>query len=117
MTASENMAHAEDVTIFTPHPGTHKKYGYTEEEWRAGMEAQGWVCGACGLRPKSGRLNYDHQHVRGWKAMPPEERKKYVRGWLCYMCNTHTLSRGATVAKLRGAADYLERYEERRDAN
>lgn len=115
--SSENMAHVEEPRIFTPHPATHAKYGFTAEEWREGMEKQDWKCGACRKRPVSGRLNYDHAHVRGWKKMPPEERKKYVRGWLCFMCNTHRLSRGATAENLRGAADYLEKYEARRAAD
>jgi hypothetical protein len=100
--------------VSEPTPATLKKYGLTSAEWRAILDRQGGGCGACGTVPPSGRLNVDHAHVRGWKKMVPEERKGYVRGLLCYMCNTHTLSRGATVAKLEGAAKYLRDYERRR---
>jgi len=93
---------------------TLKKYGLDAHEWAAFLLDQGEACGACGEVPVSKRLFIDHEHVKGWKAMPPEQRKLYVRGLLCYMCNKYRLARGATVARLLGAAMYLQAYHQRR---
>jgi hypothetical protein len=104
---------ATDNAIITPTKATLSKYGLSVEAWQAMLDAQGGACGACGRVPPSRRLNIDHQHVRGWKTMDPVIRVTYVRGLLCYTCNSQRLARGATVANLRGAADYLERYQTR----
>ncbi len=111
-------------SIKRPSPDTMARYGFgygpaalsndAYEDWRLLLLSQGGVCGACGHLPPALRLNVDHEHVRGWKDMPSEKRRLYVRGLLCYMCNHYRLARGATVDNLRGAADYLERYEERK---
>lgn len=93
-----------------PSPQTTKRYGLTLDEWVAILDAQGGVCAVCKRMPASGRLNVDHEHVRGWKQMPPQRRKQYVRGLLCYVCNNVFLRRGATPERLRNAADYLEKY-------
>lgn len=105
--------------IISPAPSTLAKYGLSFDEWASLLEVDGsrgnkiGVCGACRRHPKSHRLNVDHEHVRGWKRMRPEDRARYVRGLVCYMCNTHRLSRGATAEVLRGCADYLDRYRVR----
>lgn len=97
-----------------PTPATLKKYGLTAKDWQKILAAQGNMCGACGSVPTTKRLNIDHEHVRGWKKMEPERRKEYVRGLLCLLCNRYRLGKGATVENLRGAADYLQRYESRK---
>jgi hypothetical protein len=66
--------------------------------------------------PKSGRLNVDHFHTKGWKNMAPARRKLYVRGLVCYFCNRFFLARGATPEKLRNGAAYLEEWASRRPA-
>jgi len=43
--------------------------------------------------------------------MPPEEKKKYVRGIACFICNYRLLTRGVTLERLRNAVRYLEEYE------
>jgi hypothetical protein len=111
-------------SIKRPSPATLDRYGFgcgpaaladtPYDDWFALLASQTGTCGACRHVPPALRLNVDHEHVRGWKDMPPEKRRIYVRGLLCYMCNHYRLARGATVDNLRGAADYLERYEERR---
>jgi hypothetical protein len=58
-------------------------YGITLEEWRD-LSWDG--CHICRIR--SGRMCVDHIHVAGFKKMEPEEKKKYVRGALCFLCNT-----------------------------
>jgi len=100
-------------SVLVPTTATLRKYGLSVDDWRTILERQGGVCGSCGRVPPSRRLNIDHQHVRGWKHMDPAIRATYVRGLLCYRCNSTFLSRGATVELLRGAADYLERYQKR----
>jgi hypothetical protein len=102
------------VEIRVPRPQTLKKYGLTEEFWRAILSRQNGACGACGNVPKSGKLSIDHEHVRGWKDMRAEDRTQYVRGLLCYMCNHYRLARGATIANLKGAAQYLMDYASRK---
>lgn len=100
------------MTIHPPTKATLAKYGMSEADWLRLARSQNGACGACGQIPISGRLNIDHEHIRGWKKMPPDERKGYVRGLLCYMCNSMYCSRGMTVAKAEGVAKYLTRYGE-----
>lgn len=95
-----------------PTTATLRKYGLTVDEWRAMLERQGNACAICQRVPDSGVLHIDHQHVRNWKRLPPEQRKTYVRGVLCWPCNA-TLKVRITVAWLRGAVKYLTAYEKR----
>jgi Recombination endonuclease VII len=70
-------------------------------------------CQACGALPSPGRnLHVDHLHVRGWRHMPPSERRQYVRGVLDWKCNS-VLKVGVTAARLRQLANYLARYDKR----
>ena len=98
----------------TPKKATLRRYGMTAREWRAMLKAQGGVCAVCRTVPKSGRLCTDHEHVKGWKRMPPEERKKWVRGILCFFCNHYYMGRCITVAKARNVLWYLRAFESRR---
>ena len=66
--------------------------------YEALLTAQGGVCAICGKPPKTRRLHVDHDHQTG-----------RVRGLLCFTCNRFVLGKYATAAKLRAAADYLER--------
>jgi len=97
-----------------PTKQTLAKYGLTEGDWLAHYALQGFRCGVCGA--DRDRLVIDHEHVRGWKAMPDEERKLYVRGLTCWYCNHAYLGRGITVEKAEGVVNYLRRYEDRRPA-
>ena len=69
-------------------------------DYAALLAAQGGVCAICGRPPKQGgrKLHVDHDHRTG-----------RIRGLLCFTCNRYILGKYATVAKLRAAADYLER--------
>jgi hypothetical protein len=89
---------------------TLKKYGLSAAEWDAMYQEQGGVCAICLKAPGTGRLCVDHCHVKGWKKMPPERRKLYVRQLLCWTCNLMLVGRGVTLAKLRAAVAYLERH-------
>lgn len=63
-------------------------------------------CGICGRRPEPGKkLHRDHEHKGVGTA----------RGLLCFPCNLQ-LKHTSTIAWLRGAAEYLERVEDRRAA-
>lgn len=100
--------------IVQPTLFTLRKYGLSVDEWRAMVDEQGGVCAVCLNLPNSGRLVIDHEHANKWKAMPPEKRKDFVRGLLCWTCNRYFLARGATEFKLHRAAEYLKRYHFRR---
>lgn len=97
--------------LLVPKLPTLKKYGLNLEDWEKIAVAQSRVCYICQRLPDVGRLAIDHEHVRGWKKMPPEKRKLYVRGLLCTYCNFRLLSKGITLAKARRIAKYLEEYE------
>lgn len=102
------------VFVRVPLPGTLKKYGLTADEWRTILYRQGGTCAVCRKVPANGRLCTDHEHVKGWKKMPPEERKRYVRGMLCYLCNHWYVGRGITVVKAENVVAYLKRYDSAR---
>ncbi len=103
------------MTLQTPTDQTLAKYGLNYVLWQVAAFNQGYVCQVCHKLPKSGRLVIDHEHVKGWKKMPPDQRRKYVRGLLCWTCNRYFLARGATVQKMLDAAEYLRQYQERHD--
>jgi hypothetical protein len=52
--------------------------------------------------------------VKGWKKMPPEQRKLYVRGLLCWTCNHYYLARGITVRRSERVTLYFQEYGVRR---
>lgn len=100
--------------IQVPRQETLVKYGLTEADWMAILTRQGGHCGACHKVPTSKRMNIDHEHIRGWAKMKTADRKPFVRGLLCYMCNHYRLARGATVENLIGAGQYLNAYNARK---
>jgi len=99
------------MKVLAPSPATLKKYGLSLEEWQAILDRQGGVCFVCEQEPTKGRLCIDHFHVKKWKKMPPEQRKLYVRGLLCFRCNTTFVGRGINVRRAQRVADYLQNYE------
>lgn len=103
----------DSIPLRVPTKGTLKKYGMTEEEWRRIVKAQGYVCAICRRVPQSGRLCIDHQHVRGWKRMRPEDRRRYVRGIVCFLCNGKCVNKWVTIERAQAVIDYLKRYEKR----
>jgi hypothetical protein len=98
-------------TAAVPSLATLKKYGLSLIEWEARRIWQKDACAICKKLPKTGRLCIDHEHVKGWKKMPPEQRVKYVRGLLCWVCNHYYCGRGITVGKAKNLVSYLEGYE------
>lgn len=94
-----------------PAAATLRRYGLTQAEWVAIAGRQGNVCAVCRRLPDNGRLCTDHDHVKGWKKMPPHERKWHVRGLLCYFCNHYYVGRCITVAKAANVLAYLTAHE------
>lgn len=92
--------------------GNAEWYGLTKHEWLAIFRKQGCVCAIC--KQPNRKWVTDHEHVKGWKQMEPEQRKLYVRGILCIWCNFRILRRGVTIQKLINALRYLEEYEARK---
>ena len=108
-------AEAERRGIVPPQPATLKRYGLTAPEWLALLAAQGWECPVCQKR-RGVKWNTDHDHVPGWKHLPAEERKRYVRGVLCAYCNHRRVNSRMSATEARRIADYLAAYESRRRA-
>lgn len=78
-----------------------KTYGITPEQFEAMLAAQGGKCAICRTGTWKGKHNkphLDHDHVTG-----------AVRGILCGGCNNGLGNFGDDPARLRAAADYLER--------
>lgn len=105
------------VRMREPTKATLRKYGLTSADWVWMACNQDWACFVCGQLPKSGRLHIDHDHVRGWSKMPPEERKRHVRGLLCFRCNTTYVGRSITVARAQRVVKYLQAFAEKRASN
>lgn len=94
---------------------TAKKYGLTQLDWLRLLEAQGWACAVC-RRSKGVTMNTDHEHVKGWAKLPPEQKRRFVRGVLCTHCNYRVVHSNLTASEAARIATYLRLYEERRDA-
>lgn len=101
------------LPVLQPTKQTLAKYGLTLAEWKSILKSQGGVCAICRRVPPSRRLVVDHFHIRGWKKMKPAERKGYVRGLACFMCNGKCLSRHMTLTRAEYVAAYLRAYEQR----
>jgi hypothetical protein len=56
------------------------------------------------------RLFIDHKHVKGFSRMQPVEKRKHVRGLLCYFCNRFRVCKN-TLDSARQVVAYLERHE------
>jgi hypothetical protein len=75
--------------INPPSEKTLKKYGLSAGEWLDILELQGGVCAVCKKVP-NGRFCIDHDHVRGWKKLPPRSESFTSAGCLCWFCNHAT---------------------------
>ena len=100
-----------------PTEKTLEKYGLTERDFLEMLAAQDYKCPICGKTPnpskRDGKIRFvvDHHHAKGWKKMPPERRKQYVRGLLCWYDNRYFLSKGITREKARAVGEYLANFE------
>lgn len=93
-----------------PSKATLKKYGLSAEAWIAIARRQDFQCFICQKTPSSGRLNVDHEHVKGWKKMTPEKRRLYVRALLCFVCNHRVMTRGMSLDKALRVVKLFESY-------
>jgi hypothetical protein len=109
------LTEAKQRGIAPPLERTVSRYGITVDEWLALLHNQGWCCPIC-RKHRGVKWTTDHEHVRGWSKMPPEQRRRYVRGVLCRHCNWKVVHSRLSAEQARRIAAYLEAYEARRDA-
>jgi hypothetical protein len=100
---------------------THKAtgvrfYGLTLHEYHEMLGKQDYSCAICGahVNDEFRLLAVDHEHVDGFEKMKSEERKKFVRGLLCILCNKHRMA-GINLQIAKRMVEYLEEYESRKD--
>ena len=91
---------------------TLNRYGITRRDWLYLLHIQGWKCGCC-RKPRQ-LWNIDHEHVPRWSRLPPEERRKYVRGILCWRCNKTVVGSRLSAADGKAIYQYLKAYELRK---
>lgn len=88
-----------------------REFGVTLEDYDRMLVAQGNGCAICGTKTPGGRFKnfcVDHEHVPGYEAMPPEQKRKYVRGLLCNIHNKGLGIFGDSTELLHKAIRYLE---------
>jgi hypothetical protein len=87
--------------VRAPHYNRQYNYGISPEQYEAMMAAQDGRCAICGTSEwmgKDSRPHTDHDHATG-----------VFRGILCGNCNLGVGMFGDDPARLRAAADYLEK--------
>ena len=95
-----------------PSSQTLRKYGLSLDEWQSIAIAQNNVCAVCLRLPAKGILCVDHLHVKGFKKMQPEQKKKYLRGLLCRLLQPKTSAKGADtgeVTKNYNLSNFIQR--------
>ena len=90
----------------------YNTYGITLNEFKE-MAKDG--CSACGR--KEGRLCVDHIHQLGFKKLNAIEKRKYIRGVACFLCNTsfrvfeRTKDGRRNREMLEGTYNYFKRFK------
>lgn len=97
-----------------PTKATLKKYGLSEQEWKIQWLLQGERCPICRRSGDETVFVIDHEHRAGWKKMPPEKRKLFIRGIICSYCNQRRVGRGVTTETAYNSYEYLKQYDERK---
>lgn len=111
MKKSSNMPDPSQIDY--PTDRTLEKYGLTREDFYSILERQGFVCPICGMVPTPSKTTgkrrwvIEHVHVRGWKDMPPEKKRTYIRGITCWRDNYFFLSKGITAELAANIITYL----------
>lgn len=108
----EHLDLARRLGVEVVQVATLKRYGLGQLEWLERLAAQGWRCPICLRRVH--KFVTDHEHVKGWKDLPPDERKRYFRGVLCVYDNYKVVPSRMTAEEAARMVRYLHRYEERR---
>lgn len=90
-----------------------RKYGLDESSYLSLFEAQAHRCKICKatVTPYTRSAHVDHNHVPGFEAMPPAEKRQHIRGILCAHCNAGLGHFRDDVCRLGAAAEYLRDYE------
>ena len=94
--AAYRKAHPAQTAAVQRKARIKRYYGITPEAYQQLQEAQGGMCGGCGLSPTEA-LHVDHNHATG-----------AVRGLLCRTCNLSLGHAKDSQAVLRGLATYLD---------
>jgi hypothetical protein len=94
------------MTLKEPSKSTLRKYGLSREQWHMIAQRQNWTCAMCSKLPPSNRLAIDHEHRKGFKAMPASEKRKYVRGLLCSYDNRYRVCKN-TPTTAKAVLEYL----------
>lgn len=84
-----------------------RKYGITLEEYQDMVAMQDGKCAIC--KKATEILHVDHRHLPpdDWKHMLPADKKKYIRGLLCFNCNTGIGNLQDNIEIIESAAIYL----------
>lgn len=100
----------------TKHPSlpTLKKYGLTLMEWQSLYQHLKGKCPIC-ERPFDDKVRpcVDHLHVKRYKKLRPEQKRKYVRGILCVYCNRRLVAKGMTTRRAYNVYEYLRKFDEK----
>jgi len=95
----------------------YNTYGITLQEWEEMFKSQNNVCAVCKMLPGTGRLCVDHIHQKGYSKLSPIDRRKYIRGLVCFMCNTGFKAFEKTVngkrnrQSLNGTYEYFQKWK------
>jgi hypothetical protein len=65
-----------------------REYGLTAKEWESILIKQSGRCNICltELYNKNEPC-VDHPHLENWDSLTGDEKKKHIRGMLCFRCN------------------------------
>ena len=87
-----------------------RKYGISRDEYNKMFLEQEGKCKICGKHQSefSRALHVDHLHVEDYKSLPWYEKRKYVRGLLCFNCNNGLANFKENRELFLKALEYLE---------
>lgn len=105
--------------IKTPSLATLKKYGLTEQDWLHLLQSCNYCCVICerqfgkiyGKNKRPLMPVIDHQHLRRYRYLKPEQKRQAVRGTICNYCNRRRVGRGMDLKIARNVVKYLEAFE------
>lgn len=100
--------------MYIPSDRTLVKYGLSEKDFKRIGKRQEWKCPICERRfSDTVKPVIDHEHIKNWKKLIPNQRKRYVRGLLCAYCNLRRVGRGINLKIAENVVAYLKSYHER----
>jgi len=87
------------------------------KDWENLYESQGGKCVICDRNfDEKIRPCIDHLHVKGYKKLSFEKRKKWVRGLLCLYCNRRLVPKGMTANRAYNIYKYLKEFDEKSES-